>query len=106
MYKNYWLDRANVMVEEEVILVKQTPTTQAWFDKMPKQIPAIYPDVKYLTINDFGPQVGIAHHMRLSKWGIEGVLKVPKRYFRMTFYVLYDKVQKPNDPFWVVFHKN
>jgi len=104
--KNYWIDRSMAIIEEELILVKSTPTTQAWYDRMPKQIPAIYPDRITPTISAFGPQIGIAHHMRLSKWGIEGVLKIPRKFFRMSFYVLYEKNQNPNQPFWVVFHNN
>jgi hypothetical protein len=103
MYINYWLDRAMAVVENEVILVKQSSTTQGWFDKMPPTIPAIYPGKKYLGYSDFSPKIGLAHHLRLTRWGIEGVLKVPRKFHRYPFYVLYDKVQQPNEPFWVVF---
>jgi hypothetical protein len=104
---NYWLDRALVPVENELILVKPSPTTQSWYEKMPSIIPACCPDVKIIIDSeDYGQKVGHAHHLRFTKFGIEGVLKAPRKYHRYSFYVLYNNVLQPKDPFWIVFHKN
>ncbi len=104
MVNNYWLDRAMAVCENELILVKASPNTQDWFDKMPKQIPAIYPEIQLTDPEDFAPKVGYAHHMRMTRFGIEGVLKLPKKLHKLQFHVLYAKWLRPYDPFWVVLY--
>lgn len=71
---------------------------------MPILLPAIFPEKKPQKITDFAPKVGIAHHLRLTRHGIEAVIKSPRKYHRMNFYVLHDKINCPSDPFWVVFY--
>lgn len=106
MFINYWLDRSMATIEREVILVKPSPQTQAWFDKMPSILPACCPSSKTISsFSDYGIKIGQAHHLRYTKFGIEGVLKIARKYHRYHFYVLYNKTLQPNDPFWIVFHK-
>ncbi len=93
------------MYENEMVLVAPSPNTKNWFDRMTKVIPAIIPDAKPTSPQEFAPIVGLAHHLRFTKWGIEGVLKAPKAYHRWRVYVLYDVYNQPNEPFWVVLHK-
>lgn len=101
---NFWLELSSTMIEKEVILVKNNSENKYWYDKMPTMLPAIYPEKKKLScINDFQPQVGMAHHLRLTRFGIEGVLKLPRRFHRLLFYVLHDNQYE--QPFWVVLHK-
>lgn len=106
MFINYWLDRSGAIVETEVVLVKQSASTKDWFDKMPKQIPAIASNKKILNVNDFRPKVGHAHTLRMTRWGIEAVLIAPRKFQRYNFYVLYDQRNQPNEPFWVIFHRD
>ena len=95
------------LTENEIILVKPSPQTQAWFDKMPPIIPACHPGCKLINGHgDYGPKVGQAHHLRMTKFGIEGVLKTNRKYHRYRFYVLYNKVFQPAEPFWIIFHKD
>lgn len=104
---NYWLHRADAVIENELILVKQTPDTKNWYDRMPNILPVIYPEMKQpASPSDFGPKVGIAHHLRYTRYGIEGVLKAPRKYHRLNYYVLHDKVNMPSDPFWLILFKN
>lgn len=103
---NYWLNRAAVIVEQEVILVKNSPETKIWYDKMPNVLPIIFPQKKQPSFpSEFGPKVGIAHHIRYTRFGIEAVLKAPRKYQRMNYYVLHDKINQPSDPFWVIAYK-
>lgn len=103
--KNFWIDRAMAIIETEILLVKQSAKTKKWFDLMPAKIPVICPEVKKLTRPEhFLPQIGNVHHIRLTKLGIEAVLKIPKKYRKYSLYVLYDNNIKPNEPFWVVLH--
>jgi hypothetical protein len=107
MFINYWLDRSMATMEKELILVKQSPNTQAWFNKMPSIIPACCPLSKTIkSAEEYGPKVGQAHHLRMTKYGIEGVLKAARKYHRYSFYVFYNSVFKPNEPFWIVFHRD
>lgn len=104
---NYWLDRASAILEKEVILVKNTPETKNWYDKMPSVIPVILPSKKQPdSPSEFGPKVGIAHHLRYGRHGIEGVIKIPRKYHRFNYYVLHDKINQPTDPFWVILFQN
>ena len=107
MFTNYWLDRSLTTIEKEVILVKTSPQTQAWFDRMPSIIPACNPLSKIITSqSEYGPKIGQAHHLRMTKFGIEGVLKTARKFHRYHFYVFYNKIFQPSEPFWVVFHKD
>ncbi len=107
MVLNYWLDRAAAIMEQELLLVKNSPNTKNWFDKMPGTLPVIYPQIKQPSVpSEFGPKVGIAHHLRYSRHGIEAVLKAPRKYHRLNYYVLYDNINMPADPFWVIVFKN
>lgn len=104
---NYWLDRSMALLEEEVLLVKSSPNLKKWFDKMPKALPACYSEVQVINDEeDYGPKVGLAHHLKLTKFGVEGVLKVARKYHRLERYVYYNANLRPKDPFWVVIHKN
>lgn len=103
---NYWIHRAEEITEKEVILVKNSGETRMWFDKMFSSIPIIYPSKKPSKVEDFTPRIGTAHHLKLSRFGIEAVLKSPRKFQRLNFYVLHDKINHPNEPFWVVFYKN
>ncbi len=104
--RNYWLHRAEEIIETEVILVKNAGETRVWYEKMSNSLPIIYPEKKPRHPDEFGPQIGTAHHLRLTRHGIEAVLKSERRYQRLSFYVLHDKINQPNEPFWVVFYKN
>ena len=107
MIINYWLDRASAILERDLILVKNSPETKNWYDRMPTIIPVIYPDTKQPNCpSEFGPKIGIAHHLRYNRHGIEGVLKAPRKYHRLNYYVLHDKANMPADPFWVILFKN
>ena len=102
---NFWLARAATIVEREVILVKNTSDTKAWYDKMPNTLPIIYPSKKQPTNpSEFGPKVGMVHHLRHTRFGIEGVFKAPRKYHRMQYYVLHDKINYPSSPFWVIIY--
>jgi len=104
--RNYWLNRAYAIIENELVLVKNSPETKNWYDKMPNVIPVIFPDRKQPNSpSEFGPRVGIAHHLRYTKHGIEAVMKLPRKYHRLDYYVLHDKVNMPSDPFWVIVYK-
>ncbi len=104
---NYWLNRADAILEQELVLVKSSTETKNWFNKMPVVLPVIYPEVKQPACpSEFGPKVGIAHHLRYTRFGIEAVLKAPRKYHRLDYYVLHDKINMPHDPFWVVLYKN
>lgn len=103
---NHWIEQANAITENEVILVKQSPGTDEWFRRMPSRLAAICPLEKKLTKpEDFSPKVGYAYYLKLSKWGIEGVLHMPKKYHRYSFHVLYDKANHPQEPFWIIINK-
>lgn len=102
---NYWLNRAATILEQELILVKVSPETKMWYDKMPSVIPVIFPEKKQPTVpSEFGPKVGIAYRLHYTRFGIEAVLKAPRKYHRMSYYVLHDKVNCPSDPFWVILY--
>ena len=103
---NYWLNRAAAIMEQELVLVKSSPETKNWYDKMPSTLPVIYPEVKQpASPSEFGPKVGIAYHLKYTRFGIEAVLKAPRKYHRMSYYVLHDKINMPSDPFWVIIYK-
>lgn len=107
MYSNHWLDLAYTIVEKEVLLVKLTHDTKKWYDKMPASIRVIAPTAsELLHLDDFHPIVGKAHHLRLCKYGIEGVLKVPKKFHRYSLSVFFDKIRMPSEPFWIVLRRN
>lgn len=104
---NYWLNRADAILEQELVLVKSSTETKNWFDRMPSVLPVIFPEVKQpARPSEFGPKVGIAHHLRYTRFGIEAVLKAPRKYHRLNYYVLHDKNNQPSDPFWVILYKN
>jgi hypothetical protein len=103
---NYWIVRAEEIIEKEVVLIKNSGETRMWFDRMSSSIPIIYPTIKPSRPEDFTPRIGTAHHLRLTRHGIEAVLKSQRRYQRLDFYVLHDKINQPKEPFWVVFYKN
>jgi hypothetical protein len=103
---NYWLERAYETMENEVVLVKNTPETKGWYDRMPSILPVIIPAVKQPRYPaEFTPKVGIVHHLRYTRFGIEGVLKMGRKYHRMNLYVLHDKTNQPYEPFWVILYK-
>ncbi len=101
--ENYWIQRSLTIVESEVILVKASPTTREWFDRMPRYLTAICPDL--IPVEFFGPKIGHAYHIRLTKWGIEGILKAPRKFHRYQLFVLFDNAKQPQEPFWLVLHK-
>lgn len=103
---NYWLDIADRLIEKEVILVKNSSETKNWYDKMPNVLSVIYPDAQPKRPDAFNPKVGIAHHLRYTRFGIEGVLKIPKKLHKLSYYVLHDMINQPYEPFWVVIFKN
>ena len=76
---NYWIARAEEIVEKEVILVKNNGETRRWFDKMFSSIPIIFPIKKPSHSGDFTPKIGTAHHLKLTRQGIEAVLKSQRR---------------------------
>ncbi len=103
--RNFWLDRAETVIETERLLVKQSDTAQAWYGKMPSVIPMILPGQAVFRIaEDFGPRVGEVRHLRLTRMGIEGVLRAARKYHRLASYVYYDSQIQPAKPFWVVMH--
>jgi len=103
---NFWIERSSKVLENEILLVRNSPSTKDWFNKMPSRISAIYPARKKLRHpTHFKPIVGFAHHMRLTRFGIEGVFHAPRKYHRYAFYVLHDKINHPGEPFWLVLHK-
>lgn len=104
---NYWLNRAAAILEQELILVRGSSETKNWFDRMPNVLPVIYPEKKQPAVpSEFGPKVGIVYHLHYTSFGIEAVLKAPRKYHRMNYYVLHDKINMPSDPFWVILYKN
>lgn len=102
--KNIWLELASKIIENEILMVKG-PETKKWFDKMPNDFRAICPPKKPMVATDFRPVVGYVHHMRMTRLGIEGVLHAPRKYHRCPFYVLYDILNMPEQPFWLVLER-
>ena len=88
--KNFWIERALEVVETEMLLVKVNTNTKTWFNKMPSRIPAICPSTPLKTSEDYTPTVGYAAHLRVSRFVIEGVLRAPRKYHRLKYYVIYD----------------
>lgn len=72
---------------------------------MPSRLPAIFPSSPLTTAGDYGPTVGYAVHLRVSRFGIEGVLRAPRKYHRYKYYVIYDIKNHPGEPFWLVLHR-
>jgi hypothetical protein len=71
---NYWLALANVVLENEFLLLADNQITRSWYMKMPTTIPAICPEFEILSAkHHFAPQVGVVHHMRLTRLGIEAI---------------------------------
>jgi hypothetical protein len=104
--RNYWLERALMPIENEVLLVKQSHETTYWYEKMSSLIPVMFTDKKNLRRpEDYGPKLGLAHHIKLTRFGIEAILKAPRKYHRYPYYVIHDKINVPNDPFWIVFYR-
>lgn len=104
---NFWLERASAIVEREVVIVKNALETKSWYDKMPNILSIFYPIKKQPTSPlEFEPKVGIANHLRYTKYGIEAVLKMPRKYHRLNYYVLYDNINRPIDPFCVILYAN
>jgi hypothetical protein len=100
---NYWLNLANAVLENEFLLLTDNQVTRSWYMKMPPTIPAICPEFEILSEkNHFSPQVGVVHHMRLTRLGVEAILKAPKKYHRMKHEVFYDTRFTEGTPFWVV----
>jgi hypothetical protein len=105
MITNYWIKRALEVTENEVLLVKASPTTQDWFRKLPNRISVIYPETKLAAPEDFGPRVGVAYGFRLTKFGIEGIIRAAKKFQRYQSYIYFDENNQPKEPFWVIIHK-
>lgn len=106
MYNNYWVAKSLEIIENERVVLKQTSDAGTWYNRMPKIIPAICPEVSQLkTLEDYGPKVGYIHYIRFTKFGIEAVLKAPRKYHRYNSYVLFNANIKPSEPFWLVLHK-
>jgi hypothetical protein len=101
---NYWIERAEEIIEKEVVLVKNSGETRMWFDKMFSSLPIIYPNKKPSRPDEFTPRIGSAKHLKLTRFGIEAVLKTHRKYQRLNFYVLHDKINQPHEPFWVIFY--
>lgn len=105
MLLNYWTERTDAVVEKEVLLVKASSNTSVWYNKMPVTLPIICPVLRVpKQPQDFTPKVGVAYHLKLSRFGIEGILKTQRKYQRYNNYVLYD-INQLNCPFWVVLYK-
>jgi hypothetical protein len=102
---NHWLDLANRPIEKEVILVKNSSETKGWYARMPSALSVIFPDEQPKRPDAFCPKIGIAHHLRYTRFGIEGVLKMPKKFHKLSYYVLHDRINQPYEPFWVVVYK-
>ena len=103
---NFWIARSMDMMEREVVLVKSAPETKGWYDKMPSVISVICPEKQRPRYPaEFAPKVGMAHQLRYTRFGIEGVVKMPRKYHRMKLYVLHDKIAQPSEPFWVILYK-
>jgi hypothetical protein len=104
---NHWLNLANTILENEMLLLADNSVTRNWYFKMPATIPAICPDMEILSEpSHFTPQIGIVHHMRLTKLGVEGVLKAPKKYHKMAHEVYFDQRFTSDIQFWMVLRRN
>lgn len=103
---NYWIERGLTPIENEVILVKSDKETKHWYEKMPSLVPVMFTESRNLRHpEDYGPKIGLAHHLRLTKFGIEAVIKAPRKCHRYPYFVIHDKINCPQSPFWVVFYK-
>lgn len=102
--KNFWLERALETIDTEILLVKANENIKIWFNKMPSRLPAIFPSTPLTTAESYSPIIGHAIHIRVSKFGIEGVLRAPRKYHRYKHYVIYD-INNHKEPFWLVMHR-
>ena len=97
--KNYWIERATQIIENEVRLMGPSKVADQWFAMMGPRIPTWYfePD---LDIEGF--QVGWTHSIRLTRLGIEGVIRAARKYQRYDHNLCYRQESNPDDRFWVV----
>jgi hypothetical protein len=96
--KNYWIERATQIVDNEVQLMAPSATADKWFAIMGPRLPTWYfaPDIQ-------GFQVGWTHHIRLTRLGIEGVIRVARKYHRLEHKLCFHEQEvNPDDQFWVV----
>ena len=102
---NYWLKRANQIIEREILLVKNNMDTKRIFDEMPGKLPVIFTySPKAPAEDDYLGKIGICHNIRMCRLGIEGVLKTAKKYHRYPLFILHNLRLSRDNPFWVVIY--
>lgn len=102
--RNYWYDLANKVVEKEFLVYDRPDATSVFRDLPPK-----LSVMTWLEEDERWKEVGIVHSLRLmSKLGIEGVLKCPKRLHRSRHELSFnhrrreDRFRGIRDQYWVV----
>jgi hypothetical protein len=99
--KNFWIERAESIVEREVLLISTGPLANRWFAQMSPRIPTWIKDsqAKY--------QVGWTHSIRLTSLGIEGVIRTARKYQRYP-HALLRNMASPNssEEFVVILEKS
>jgi hypothetical protein len=95
--KNFWIERATQIIEEEVQLLEPSSKASQWFAIMGPRLPTYYfePEIP-------GIQVGWTHSIRLTRLGIEGVIRAARKYHRYNHRLHYHQEAHPDDQFWVV----
>lgn len=100
---NYWLKRANEIIEKEVLLVRTSPDISRIWNEMPTKLPVIFTYTpKSLADEDYMGKIGVCHTIRMCKLGIEGVLKAAKKYHRYPLFILHNLRLSRDHLYWVV----
>lgn len=99
---NFWLERANAVTENEVLVLESSQQALRHFDDMGGTLPVIvaggWPPLR----EDYQTLVGNVHHLRYTKFGIEGILKTRAKYHRRRFRLMDNPDVHPKRRFWVV----
>lgn len=103
---NFWINRITELYEKETVLVKPHPSLSIWYNQMSESLPIIAPVKQPVQASEYVPIVGRCHHMRISKWGLEGVLKMPRKFHKYEHYMIFSQKVMPQEPFWVVIKVN
>lgn len=104
---NFWLEKAYSIYENEVLLAKPgSDDLSRWYILMPNKIPVIYTEKKPIVLSeqDVNNVIGYVYYIRITKYGLEGILRTAKRYHRYHLFLTYHPASY-QDPFYVVIHK-
>ncbi|MGH7175308.1 MAG: hypothetical protein ACREGR_03050 [Minisyncoccia bacterium] len=103
--KNHWLYQGNIVVEREILVYDNRADAASIFRDMPPKFPVVI----WREEQDNFREVGIVHTLRLmSRLGIEGVLKCPRKYHRRHYELSINKkrpqplFRRAKDDYWLV----